>query len=79
MLSGSGLLSLKSRFDSRVFDVGIAEQHAVSFSAGLATQGLLPICALYSTFAQRGYDQIIHDVALQELPVILAIDRAGLV
>ena len=79
MLSGSGLLSLKSRFNSRVFDVGIAEQHAVSFSAGLATQGLLPICALYSTFAQRGYDQIIHDVALQELPVILAIDRAGLV
>ena len=79
MLSGSGLLSLKSRFDSRVFDVGIAEQHAVSFSAGLATQGLLPICALYSTFAQRAYDQIIHDVALQELPVIFAIDRAGLV
>lgn len=79
MLSGSGLLSLKSRFDSRVFDVGIAEQHAVSFSAGLATQGLLPICALYSTFAQRAYDQIIHDVALQELPVIFAIDRSGLV
>lgn len=79
MLSGSGLLSLKSRFNSRVFDVGIAEQHAVSFSAGLATQGLLPICALYSTFAQRAYDQIIHDVALQELPVIFAIDRAGLV
>ena len=79
MLSGSGLLSLKSKFDSRVFDVGIAEQHAVSFSAGLATQGLLPICALYSTFAQRAYDQIIHDVALQELPVIFAIDRSGLV
>ncbi|MFM1807986.1 MAG: hypothetical protein RLZZ242_711 [Bacteroidota bacterium] len=79
MLSGSGLIHLKSRFASRVFDVGIAEQHAVSFSAGLATQGLLPICALYSTFAQRAYDQIIHDVALQGLPIILAIDRAGLV
>jgi 1-deoxy-D-xylulose-5-phosphate synthase len=79
MLSGSGLIQLKERYPSRVFDVGIAEQHAVTFSAGLAAEGFLPICALYSTFAQRAYDQIIHDVALQKLPVLFAIDRAGLV
>ena len=79
MLSGSGLIQLKERYDARVFDVGIAEQHAVTFSAGLATEGYLPICALYATFAQRAYDQCIHDVALQQLPVLFAIDRAGLV
>jgi len=79
MLSGSGLHLFKEVYPERTFDVGIAEQHAVTFSAGLATQGLLPICHLYSTFLQRAYDQIIHDVALQKLPVIFAIDRAGIV
>jgi len=79
MLSGSGLHLFKEVYPERTFDVGIAEQHAVTFSAGLATQGLLPVCHLYSTFLQRAYDQIIHDVALQKLPVIFAIDRAGIV
>ena len=63
----------------RAFDVGIAEQHAVTFSAGLAAEGLIPFCNIYSTFLQRGYDQLIHDVAIQKLPVIFCIDRAGLV
>ena len=63
----------------RAFDVGIAEQHAVTMAAGMATQGLIPFCNIYSTFLQRAYDQIIHDVALQSLPVIFCIDRAGLV
>jgi 1-deoxy-D-xylulose-5-phosphate synthase len=63
----------------RVFDVGIAEQHAVTFSAGMATQGMIPFCNIYSTFAQRAYDQIIHDVAIQNLPVVLCLDRGGLV
>ena len=79
MLSGSGLHLFKKVYPERTFDVGIAEQHAVTFSAGLATQGLLPVCHLYSTFLQRAYDQIIHDVALQKLSVIFAIDRAGIV
>lgn len=79
MLSGSGLHLFKQMYPERTFDVGIAEQHAVTFSAGLATKGLLPVCHLYSTFLQRAYDQIIHDVALQQLPVIFAIDRAGIV
>ena len=79
MLSGSGLHLFKEVYPERTFDVGIAEQHAVTFSAGLATQGLLPVCHLYSTFLQRAYDQIIHDVALQKLPVVFAIDRAGIV
>jgi 1-deoxy-D-xylulose-5-phosphate synthase len=79
MLSGSGLHLFKQVYPERTFDVGIAEQHAVTFSAGLATEGLLPVCHLYSTFLQRAYDQIIHDVALQQLPVIFAIDRAGIV
>ena len=79
MLSGSGLYLFKEVYPERTFDVGIAEQHAVTFSAGLATEGLLPVCHLYSTFLQRAYDQIIHDVALQKLPVIFAIDRAGIV
>ena len=79
MPDGTGLDRFMSRFASRCFDVGIAEQHAVTFCAGLAAGGMKPFCALYSTFLQRGYDQIVHDVALQRLPVRFAIDRAGLV
>lgn len=79
MISGSSLHFMQKDFPNRVFDVGIAEQHAVTFSAGLAASGLRPFCCIYSTFLQRGYDQLIHDVALQNLPVIFAIDRAGLV
>ena len=79
MPSGTGLDVLAGRFPARVFDVGIAEQHGVTFAAGLAAGGLRPFCAIYSTFLQRGYDQIVHDVALQNLPVRFAIDRAGLV
>jgi 1-deoxy-D-xylulose-5-phosphate synthase len=79
MPSGTGLAPLFSEFPGRVFDVGICEQHAVTFGAGLATQGVIPILAIYSTFLQRGYDQIVHDVAIQELPVVFAMDRAGIV
>ncbi len=79
MPTGSSLKHMIEAMPHRAFDVGIAEQHAVTFAAGLATDGLLPFCAIYSTFLQRAYDQIIHDVALQNLPVILCIDRAGLV
>ncbi|MCH2166299.1 MAG: 1-deoxy-D-xylulose-5-phosphate synthase [Oceanicola sp.] len=79
MPSGTGTKILQDRFPARHFDVGIAEQHAVTFSAGLAAGGLKPFCAIYSTFLQRGYDQIVHDVALQNLPVRFCIDRAGLV
>jgi 1-deoxy-D-xylulose-5-phosphate synthase len=79
MPSGTGLDIMAKRFPSRVFDVGIAEQHGVTFAAALAASGTKPICAIYSTFLQRGYDQIVHDVALQNLPVRFAIDRAGLV
>ncbi len=79
MPSGTGLDKIKARFPDRVFDVGIAEQHAVTFAAGLATEGMKPFCALYSTFLQRGYDQLVHDVAIQNLSVRFAIDRAGLV
>ena len=79
MPSGTGLDIMARRFASRVFDVGIAEQHGVTFAAGMAAAGLRPVCAIYSTFLQRGYDQIVHDVALQGLPVRFAIDRAGLV
>ncbi len=79
MPDGTGLDLFAERYPSRCFDVGIAEQHAVTFSAGLAAGGLKPFCALYSTFLQRGYDQVVHDVALQRLPVRFAIDRAGLV
>ena len=79
MPSGTGLDILAKRFPGRVFDVGIAEQHGVTFAAGMAASGLKPFCAIYSTFLQRGYDQIVHDVALQNLPVRFAIDRAGLV
>ena len=79
MPSGTGLDKVKAQFPNRVFDVGIAEQHAVTFAAGLACEGLKPFCALYSTFLQRGYDQLVHDVAVQNLPVRFAIDRAGVV
>ncbi|MBN1483324.1 MAG: 1-deoxy-D-xylulose-5-phosphate synthase [Chloroflexia bacterium] len=79
MPDGTGLSDFAQRFPGRLFDVGIAEQHAVTFAAGLATRGLRPVVAIYSTFLQRSYDQLIHDVALQELPVIFALDRAGIV
>ncbi|MDK8874789.1 1-deoxy-D-xylulose-5-phosphate synthase [Paracoccus sp. SSJ] len=79
MPDGTGLNLMAERFPRRCFDVGIAEQHAVTFSAGLAAGGMKPFCALYSTFLQRGYDQVVHDVAIQRLPVRFAIDRAGLV
>jgi len=79
MPSGTGVNLMAKRFPDRVFDVGIAEQHGVTFAAGMAASGLKPFCAIYSTFLQRGYDQIVHDVALQKLPVRFAIDRAGLV
>ncbi|NDG34354.1 MAG: 1-deoxy-D-xylulose-5-phosphate synthase [Betaproteobacteria bacterium] len=79
MREGSGLVEFESRFPSRYVDVGIAEQHAITLAAGLACEGMKPVVAIYSTFLQRGYDQLIHDVALQNLPVTFAIDRAGLV
>jgi 1-deoxy-D-xylulose-5-phosphate synthase len=79
MREGSGLVEYSKRFPERYFDVAIAEQHAVTFAAGLATEGMKPVVAIYSTFLQRGYDQLIHDVALQNLPVTFALDRAGLV
>ena len=79
MREGSGLVEFERRFPGRYHDVGIAEQHAVTFAAGMACEGLKPVVAIYSTFLQRGYDQLIHDVALQNLPVVFALDRAGLV
>lgn len=79
MPTGSGLISLMNKYPERVWDVGIAEQHAVTLSAGLATQKIIPYCVIYSTFLQRAYDQVIHDVALQNLPVVFLIDRAGFV
>jgi 1-deoxy-D-xylulose-5-phosphate synthase len=79
MREGSGLVEFSKRFPERYFDVAIAEQHAVTFAAGLATEGVKPVVAIYSTFLQRAYDQLIHDVALQNLPVVFAVDRAGLV
>ncbi|MEZ5607380.1 MAG: 1-deoxy-D-xylulose-5-phosphate synthase [Burkholderiaceae bacterium] len=79
MREGSGLVEFHKRFPDRYYDVGIAEQHAVTFAAGLACEGLKPVVAIYSTFLQRGYDQLIHDVAIQKLPVVFALDRAGLV
>jgi len=79
MAPGTGLDRFAQAFPDRCFDVGIAEQHAVTFAAGLAVQGMLPVVAIYSTFLQRGYDQIVHDVCLQDLPVLFAVDRAGLV
>ena len=79
MREGSGLVRFSQEFPDRYFDVGIAEQHAVTFAAGLACEGMRPVVAIYSTFLQRAYDQLVHDVALQNLPVVFAIDRAGLV
>ncbi|QXP73242.1 1-deoxy-D-xylulose-5-phosphate synthase [Tenacibaculum sp. AHE15PA] len=79
MLSGSSLKRMLDEFPDRTFDVGIAEQHAITLAAGMTTQGIIPFCNIYSTFLQRSYDQIIHDVALQNLPVIFCLDRAGLV
>ena len=79
MPSGTGLDAFGKRFPDRCFDVGIAEQHAVTFAAGMATEGMAPFCAIYSTFLQRAYDQVVHDVAIQSLPVRFAMDRAGLV
>lgn len=79
MIEGSALAEFQKRFPSRCFDVGIAEQHAVTFAAGLAVNGLKPVVAIYSTFFQRAYDQLIHDIALQNLPVVFGVDRAGLV
>ena len=79
MPSGTGLDKFAAAYPDRTFDVGIAEQHAVTFAAGLAAQGMKPFCAIYSTFLQRAYDQVVHDVAIQNLPVRFAIDRAGLV
>jgi len=79
MPSGTGLESFMKKYPSRTFDVGIAEQHAVTFAAGLACEGMKPFAAIYSTFLQRAYDQVVHDVAIQSLPVRFAIDRAGLV
>lgn len=79
MREGSGMLEFHQRFPERYYDVGIAEQHALTFAAGMACEGLKPVVAIYSTFLQRGYDQLIHDVALQNLPVVFALDRAGLV
>ncbi|MBK7355804.1 1-deoxy-D-xylulose-5-phosphate synthase [Propionivibrio sp.] len=79
MGEGSGMIRFAERYPERYFDVGIAEQHAVTFAAGLACEGMRPVLAIYSTFLQRGYDQLIHDVALQKLPVVFALDRGGLV
>lgn len=79
MREGSGLVEFEQRFPDRYYDVGIAEQHAVTFAAGMACEGLKPVVAIYSTFLQRGYDQLVHDVAIQNLPVVFALDRAGLV
>lgn len=79
MREGSGMVAFHQRFPSRFFDVGIAEQHAVTFACGLACEGLKPVVAIYSTFLQRAYDQLVHDAALQNLPIVFAIDRAGLV
>ena len=79
MREGSGMVEFEKRFPKRYHDVGIAEQHAVTFAAGLACEGLKPVVAIYSTFLQRGYDQLIHDVAIQDLPVMFALDRAGIV
>src|SRR3970040_1997601 len=79
MCEGSGMVEFAERFPERYFDVGIAEQHALTFAAGLACDGYRPVVAIYSTFLQRAYDQLIHDIAIQNLPVVLAIDRGGLV
>ena len=79
MPGGTGVDKFAKVHPSRTFDVGIAEQHAVTFAAGMATEGMKPFCTIYSTFLQRGYDQVVHDVAIQKLPVRFPIDRAGFV
>lgn len=79
MRDGTGLNQFSQRFPDRFFDVGIAEQHAMTFAAGLAADGFRPVVAIYSTFVQRAYDQVFHDICLQKLPVTIAMDRAGLV
>ena len=79
MTNGTGLSEFAEKFPNRIFDVGIAEEHAVTFAAGLVTEGIKPYVAIYSTFTQRAFDQLIHDVALQNLPIVLCLDRAGLV
>lgn len=79
MKEGSDLIRFSQQFPNRYFDVAIAEQHAVTFAGGLACQGLKPVVAIYSTFLQRAYDQVIHDIALQDLDVLYAVDRGGLV
>lgn len=79
MLEGTGLVKFQEEFPERTYDVGMAEQHAVTFSAGLAAEGMKPVCAIYSTFLQRAFDQVLHDVCIQKLPVTLALDRAGIV
>ena len=79
MREGSGLVRFSQEYPDRYFDVGIAEQHALTFAAGLACEGLKPVVAIYSTFLQRAYDQLIHDICIQNLPVLFGIDRAGLV
>ena len=79
MLEGTALTPVQEKHPDRVFDVAIAEQHGVTFAAGLATQGVKPIVAIYSTFLQRGFDSIVHDVVVQNLPVVFAMDRAGFV
>ncbi len=79
MPDSTGLLPFRDRFPDRCFDVGIAEEHGVLFAAGMATMGYRPVCAIYSTFLQRAYDMIIHDIALQKLPVLFCLDRAGVV
>lgn len=76
MRDGTGLAGFAERFPKRFFDVGIAEEHEIAFAGGLALSGYLPVCAVYSTFAQRTYDQIIHDVSIQKLHIVLALDRA---
>ena len=79
MADGSGLTNFAKKYPKRFFDVGIAEQHALTFAAGLASNNIKPVVAIYSSFLQRGYDQFIHDVALQNIPMLFAIDRAGIV
>ena len=79
MCEGTGLNAFEKEFPDRIYDVGIAEQHAVTFAAGLAAQGIRPVVAMYATFLQRAYDQVVHDVATQNLPVTFCIDRGGLV
>ena len=79
MKDGTGLTKFQKQFPKRFFDIGIAEQHAVTLAAGMATQGLIPFVPIYSSFYQRAYDQVIHDIAIQNLHVILCVDRAGIV